>query len=278
VALIDAVRFQQHAHRDHAITPITPRLFYQRGHPTIKQHGRTTVCPKDQPNGRTTPLESDQPDRPTPRTGQRTLHGHLPHHASLERTTMGNTNAVGFTLIDMMLSLFLSVLLMAGLCRVDISMAMLLRLSQHLADDQDKLRYLSSVLRHAIRNAGNTTCAPSKTATRPRLFGITGTRNDTLFIHACVHFHHQRRLLTRRFDIRHHTLYQSTQNGQREMILAHVDHFKLRYGLVNADSQQAIEKSAAQITHWLKVNSVEIQITINHHPYVIYTALRRHRF
>ncbi len=188
---------------------------------------------------------------------------------------MANDKLAGFSLLELMVSLFLAAILMLGLASLYLSIAKEYRLTQSLARQQEQGRFIVNYLRHQIRMAGYYGCAVGKEFSHYHAVGgETGFNNDVLILQKCMHYQGGEKVRTVRFDVRHKTLYQSVGEGRRDALIDSVESFKIRYGVSNNAGAIDGYVSADEVVNWSLVKSVLVKLLCHHHLWIAYTALR----
>ncbi len=174
----------------------------------------------------------------------------------------------GFSLIEILVALFLASLLVAGLITIYLQVKSSNRLDNALADIQERARFTIALLDHRVRLAGDASCEnPSNPTVQQH--AIKGYQ-EALEIGECVHYQGRDRFLRTKYYLANThrknqqgepiiALYEKPMGGRREELTAGIAGMKIVYG-VDAGNQSVRYRTLDHIKEWRRVKSVKIAL------------------
>jgi len=178
-------------------------------------------------------------------------------------------NNCGFSLIELIVALFLSSTLMAGLATVYLSVRSSYRFQNSFANIQEKIRLTNEILNKRVYLAGFSECE-NKTKIINQKQAIKGSQgqsgNDVLTLGECYpdkgheRFAHLSYFVAKTSRVNKqskpiYALFVRKNSGRRLEIAEGISQMQVRYGNHYL--------SASQVKDWLSINSVQITLLFN---------------
>ena len=180
----------------------------------------------------------------------------------------------GFTLVEILVALFLGSLLMSGLMTVYLHVKSSYRIQNALVTVQERERFAAYFFRRAIHHAGDAGCEKDNKLVDQE-HAILGN-DSAMIIGECVHYKNKNQFIqinyfigdTKRKNSRGHrifALYRRTLHGVREELIAGIYKMKIQYGLMAKNHRDIVRYVAANaVTHWADVKSVAMTLSFSY--------------
>lgn len=180
----------------------------------------------------------------------------------------------GFTLIEILVALFLSSLMMAGLMMVYLSIKSNYRSQNAWVSLQDRQRFAAYLFNRVVHQAGNAKCQKGAVLVDQQ-HAILGD-GDSVTIGECIHYKNKNQFVqmnyfiddTKRKDLHGHpifALYRKPIHGEREELIAGISKMQIRYGVMTKDHHDVAQYiSAEKVSHWENVRSVSLTLSLNY--------------
>lgn len=201
---------------------------------------------------------------------------------------MNKNKLAAFSIIELLLTLFLGSLLFLELSQIYLHIKSNLRLQRAMIQIQEDGRFIVNTLDRRIRMAGYARCSSKTDINQAQaIIGYT-TKNiqdhfkiepisgsDIIVIGECIHYQSKIQFIkkvyfvgdTHRKNVRGQSitaLFQQVVSGKRQELIEGVDKMKILYGVMSNDRKNIIKYlTAAQVNDWKKVGSVEIALVLN---------------
>ncbi|ACJ17945.1 PilW family protein [Coxiella burnetii] len=190
----------------------------------------------------------------------------------------------GFSLIELLVSLFLGSLLMIMLVKLYFSFRETAQWQDTLAAIQERERFGAYFLAQRIRQAGDSTCEPGETVDQsnavigydsdhlpPDLRKESIPNSDVIVIGECLRYHNKLQFIKTAYFISDmhrkekgkpvFSLYEKPMDGARQELIADVNKLTIHYGVSSSDRQSIrYYHTAAAIKNWEAIKSVNLTL------------------
>lgn len=180
----------------------------------------------------------------------------------------------GYTFIEMLVSLFLSMLLLTGLITVYLTVKSQYFAISSLGDLQDRVRFVSELLWKNIREAGDANCENNREFV-DHAHAIYGYKN-TIIIGQCVYYKKKNQFIQMHYFVSDthrknskgrpiYALYRKPLGGEREELIAGVSSMTVQYGVATKNYRNVSHYVSANTVHdWKQIKSVSINLLLNY--------------
>lgn len=180
----------------------------------------------------------------------------------------------GYTLIEIIVALFLGSLLLAGLMTVYLNTKSNYRTQNRLADLQDRVQFLSNLLQRTIHAAGNVACKNDGELVDQK-HAILGD-GSSMILGECQHYKNKNQFIQMRYFVADthrkdfqgrdiFALYRKPVVGEREELVSGVSNMKIQYGILSQNHRDISRYvSASAVDNWNNVGSVSITVSLSY--------------
>jgi len=185
-----------------------------------------------------------------------------------------------FTLIELLISLFLSAIVILGTFKLYESVQQTNQLMNGLIAIQETAQFALSTLSEVVRKAGDNSCAnlANKIDSVHAIEGYPAnnlpnwlqeegvrTNTDVLVVGECASYQGKMQFIkTAYFVAGNDSLYSKVQGSERTELTAGVANLQIRYGIADLTNQNVSDYlPAAAVTNWQTVKAVQLKLLIH---------------
>lgn len=180
----------------------------------------------------------------------------------------------GYTLIEIIVALFLGSLLLAGLMTVYLNTKSSYRTQNGLVDLQDRVRFVSNLLQRTIHAAGNAACKNDGELVDQK-HAILGD-DGSMTLGECLYYKNKNQFIQMRYFVgdTHRkdfqgrdilALYRKPTVGEREELVSGISSMKIQYGMLSQNHRDVSRYvSASAVDNWSDVGSLSITVSLSY--------------
>lgn len=190
----------------------------------------------------------------------------------------------GFSLLEIVIALFLSSLLMITLTRVYLNVKVNYRFQEKFASFQEEGRFITALLTKRIHRADDTSCMKFSKSIKSMMVihgysavqlpqDTTAEKNtDAMMIGECLWYQQHQQFVRMLYFIGDTgrknkkgksilALYQKPFKGRREELVSHIANMKIQYGITSTNKKEITHYvSAEAVKDWRLVRAVDVSL------------------